>query len=64
MELRKRIAFGFILTILLSVVSFVILYSFMVRFMVNSIGQQYGFSNPSYENLYNNTLLVPAAWTI
>ncbi|MCF0146245.1 MAG: HAMP domain-containing histidine kinase, partial [Eubacterium sp.] len=58
MELRKRIAFGFILTILLSVVSFVILYSFMVRFMVNSIGQQYGFSNPSYENLYNNTLLV------
>ena len=58
MDLRKRIWIAFVLTILISVVFFAVLYFVLVRFTVRTIGKEYDINNPSYENLYNNTLLV------
>ena len=58
MDLRKRIWIAFVLTILISVVFFAALYFVLVRFTVRTIGKEYDINNPSYENLYNNTLLV------
>lgn len=58
MDLRKRIGIAFVLTILISVVFFAVLYAVLVRFTVRTIGKEYDINNPSIENLYNNTLLV------
>ena len=58
MDLRKRIVITFVLTILISVVFFAVLYMVLLRFTVRTIGKEYDINNPSYENLLNNTLLV------
>ena len=58
MDLKKRIWIAFVLTILISVVFFAVLYAVLLRFTVRTIGKEYDINNPSYENLYNNTLLV------
>ena len=58
MDLRKRIVITFVLTILISVVFFAVLYMVLLRFTIRTIGKEYDINNPSYENLVNNTLLV------
>lgn len=58
MDLKKRIWIAFVFTILISVLFFAILYAVLLRFTVRTIGEEYDINNPSYENLYNNTLLV------
>ena len=58
MDLKKRIWIAFVLTILISVVFFAVLYVVLLRFTIRNIGKEYDINNPSVENLYNNTLLV------
>ena len=58
MELKKRIWIAFALTILISILSFAVLYTVLLRFTVRTIGEEYDINDPSYETLYNNTLLV------
>ncbi len=58
MDLRKRIVIAFIFTILLSVIAFAVLYTLLMRYTVRTISREYEINNPSYESLYNNTLLI------
>ena len=57
-DLKKRITIAFVFTILISVLFCAVLYFVLMRFTVKSIGREYGISNPRYENLYNNALLI------
>ena len=57
-DLKKRITIAFVFTILISVLFCAILYFVLMRFTVQSIGREYGISNPRYENLYNSALLI------
>ena len=57
-DLKKRITIAFVFTILISVLFCAIMYFVLMQFTVKSIGREYGISNPRYENLYNNALLI------
>ena len=60
-DLKKRIAIALVFTIVLSVLFVGIAYYGLVRYTMRSLGREYGISNPTYENLYNNTLLISRA---
>ena len=57
-ELRRRIVAAFIFTILLSAVAFAVVYSFLLRYTTRTIAREYDINNPTYESVYNNTLLI------
>ena len=58
MALKKRIAIAFICIVLIPVLISAAFFIVLARQTMRQISKEYGISNPSLENLYNNSLLI------
>ena len=56
--LKGRILVAFFAIILIPVILTGFIFYFFTNHRLQSIGEQYGIENPTYENLYNSSLLV------
>ena len=58
MNLKSRMAFSFLCTVLIPVVLCALAMYGLTNLNVRMLGRQYGIENPTYESVYNNSILV------
>ena len=57
-SLKARITTAFILIIIIPVVFCTLLFYFLTGYKVKSLKKEYGLENPTYESLYNSSLIT------
>ena len=58
MRLKTRIMIAFLAIILIPVVLTGVAVCFLLHYKVQAIGREYGIENPTYESIYNNSLMI------
>ena len=58
MNLKSRMAFSFFCTVFIPVVLCALALYGLTNLNVHMLGRQYGIENPTYESVYNNSLLI------
>lgn len=58
MRLKTRIAIAFLAIIFIPVILTGVAFYCLMHYKVQAIGKEYGIENPTYENIYNNSLMI------
>ena len=58
MRLKTRIAIAFLAIIIIPVILAGVVFFCFLHYKIQAIGREYGIENPTYESLYNSSLMI------